>query len=321
MKAIVYEKYGPADVLRHTDVDRPVIGDDQVLVRVRAASVNAADRLVMRGSPYIARAWFGLRRPRETVLGRDIAGTVEQVGAKVTGLQVGDEVCGEMDQRGFAEYVAAPEAHLARKPAGVTFEQAASLPVAGTTALQAVRLGQVGPGTTVLVNGASGGVGSFAVQLARTLGAQVTGVCGTRNVDLVRSIGAHHVIDHTREDVTRGSTRFDTIIDLAADHSLSAFRRVLSPEGVYISSNGTRGAVLGPLPRLLAVAVTSPFLRQKLRGLIVRRSVEDLDHLAGLVAAGKIAPAITRTLPLAEAADALRLLEGRNAGGKIVLTV
>ncbi|MDP9869595.1 MULTISPECIES: NAD(P)-dependent alcohol dehydrogenase [Streptosporangium] len=321
MKAIVYQEYGPAEVLRHTDVDRPAAGDGEVLVRVRAASINHGDLAVMHGSPGILRLAFGLRRPKKTILGRAVAGTVEAVGPKVTGLQVGDEVFGEMNQRGFAEYVAAPEAHLAPKPAEVTFEQAATLPVAATTALQALRLGGAGPGRTVLVNGASGGVGTFAVQLAKTLGAEVTGVCSTRNADLARSIGAHHVIDYTREDLTRGAGRFDVIVDLVGNHQLSGFRRVLAPKGVYVSSSGAGGALLGPLPRLLAAAVTTPFLSQKLRGLVARRSAEDLTLLAGLVAEGKITPVIERTFPLSETADAIRFLEAEHARGKIVLTV
>ncbi|MEU0521455.1 NAD(P)-dependent alcohol dehydrogenase [Streptosporangium sp. NPDC006007] len=321
MKAIVYEEYGSAEVLRYTDVDKPAIGDDKVLVRVRAASINYGDRATMHGSPSIMRLAFGLRRPKKAVLGRDIAGTVEAVGAKVTRFRAGDQVFGEMSQRGFAEYVAAPETHLAPKPEGVTFEQAATLPVAGTTALQALRLGEVAPGRTVLVNGASGGVGTFAVQLAKTLGAVVSGVCSPRNADLVRSIGADHVIDYTREDFTRGAGRFDVIVDLAGNHRLSEFRRVLAPKGVYISSSGTGGAVLGPLPRLFAVAAISPFLSQRLRGLYTKRSIDDLTHLAGLIATGKITPVIERTYPLSETADAIRFIEAEHARGKIVLTL
>ncbi|MFF5206090.1 NAD(P)-dependent alcohol dehydrogenase [Streptosporangium sp. NPDC000396] len=361
MKAIVYKEYGSAEVLRYTDVDKPAVGDDQVLVRVRAASINYADRAIMHGSPSIMRLAFGLRRPKETILGRDIAGTVEAVGAKVTRFRVGDEVFGEMNQRGFAEYVAAPETHLAPKPAGVTFEQAATLPVAATTALRALRLGEVGPGRTVLVNGASGGVGTFTVQLANALGAKVTGVCSTRNAELVRSIGAHHVIDYTREDlipgtgrdtgrdVTRGTGRdvtrdtdrdttqgaghdvsrdagrdagrFDVIVDLAGNYRISEFRRLLTPKGVYISSSGTGGPMLGPLPRLLAAAVISPFVSQKLRGLYVKRSTEDLTHLAELVATGKITPVIQQTYPLGETAAAIHSLETEHARGKVVLTL
>ncbi|MFD8560964.1 NAD(P)-dependent alcohol dehydrogenase [Streptosporangium canum] len=320
MKAIVYDEYGSAEVLRHTDVEKPAIGDDEVLVRVRAASINHGDLAAMHGSPALLRLAFGLRHPRQTILGRAVAGTVEAVGANATGLRVGDDVFGEVSQRGFAEYVAAPVAHLAPKPAEVTFAQAATLPVAATTALQALRLGEAGPGRTVLVNGASGGVGTFTVQLAKTLGAEATGVCSTRNLDLVRSIGAHHVIDYTREDVTRGAGRFDVVVDLAGNHRLSEFRRVLAPKGVYVSSSGAGGAVLGPLPRLIAAAVTSPFLSQRLRGLAARRSAEDLTLLAGLVATGKITPVIERTYPLSETADAIRLLETEHARGKIVLT-
>ncbi|MFD1933888.1 NAD(P)-dependent alcohol dehydrogenase [Nonomuraea mangrovi] len=321
MKAIVYEEYGSAEVLRYSDVDKPAVGPDEVLVRVRAASVNQGDRFAMHGVPRIGRLAFGIRRPKATILGRDIAGTVEVAGANVTGLQVGDAVFGETSQRGFAEYAAAPEKHLAPIPAGVTFEQAATLPVAATTALQTLRAGQVGPGRTVLVNGASGGVGTFAVQLAKTLGAEVTGVCSTRNADLVRSIGADQVIDYTREDVTRGAARFDAILDFAGNHRLSEFRRVLAPKGVYVSSSGAGGEVLGPLPRLFVLAVTSPFVSQRLRGLTARRSVEDLTLLAGLVAAGKVTPVIEREYPLSETADAIRYVEAEHARGKIVLTV
>jgi NADPH:quinone reductase-like Zn-dependent oxidoreductase len=321
VKAIVYEKYGSPDVLRYADAEKPTVGDNDVLVRVRAASINRGDLVAMHGTPSIIRLAFGVRRPKKTILGRDIAGVVEAVGPKAERFRVGDEVFGEMEQRGFAEFVAMPETHVAAKPADVTFEQAATLPVAATTALQAMRLGAVQSGQKVLINGASGGVGTFAVQLAKTLDADVTGVCSTRNADLIRSIGADHVIDYTREDFTRGAHRFDVILDLAGNHPLSKLRRVLAPKGIYISSTDAGGAVLGPLPRLLAVAVTSPFVSQQLRSLAAKRNLDDLTHLADLVATGKLAPVIERTYPLSQTADAIRHLEAEHARGKIVLTV
>lgn len=323
MKAIVYHEYGCSDVLRYADVDTPGIGPDDVLVRVRASSVNFADHIVMlHGHPKVARLATGIRRPRVTVLGRDIAGTVEAVGSRVTALVAGDRVFGEVNQRGFAEYAAAPAAHLGRIPDGVTFEQAATLPVAGTTALQALRLGGAGHGSAVLVNGASGGVGTFTVQLAKALGARVTGVCSTRNAELVRSIGADEVVDYTRDDVTKGPARFDVIVDLAAGYSIGGLRRLLNPGGTFVASSGNGGRVLGSLPRLAAIAATAPFHRtRKVRVAVTKRSVPDLEHLAGLVAAGTLKPAIERTYPLSETPDAIRHLEANHASGKIVLTL
>lgn len=321
MKAIVRDRYGSADVLRYADVPRPTVGPEQVLVRVRACSLNFGDRVALRGEPTVIRLAWGLRRPRVTVLGRDVAGTVVEVGAKVTRWQPGDQVFGEVNQRGFAEYVAAPADHLARVPAGVSFEQAATLPVAASTALQALRLGGVTAGSRVLVNGASGGVGTFAVQLAADLGAQVTGVCSSRNADLVRSLGADAVVDYTREDFTRGDRSYDVIFDLAGGHGLAALRRVLAPGGVYLSSSGAGGRVVGPLPHLLKVAVLGAVTRQRLRVVTARRDTGDLDHLAGLIAAGRLSPAIERVRPLSETAEVLRALETDHARGKIVLVV
>ena len=275
----------------------------------------------MRGIPGLMRLAYGLRRPKATILGRDVAGTISAVGANVTGFRVGDAVVGEMEQRGFAEYVAAPETHLAVVPAAVTFEQAATLPVAGTTAVQALRLGEVEPGSTVLVNGASGGVGTFTVQVAKTLGAEVTAVCSTRNADLLRSIGADHVIDYTRADVTRGAGRYDVIVDLAGDHRVSEFRRVLTPNGRYVASTGAGGRLVGPLPRMLVVSAMSPFVRQRLRVLAAKRDIADLTRLAELVVAGKVTPVIERTYSLSEAAEAIRFIEAEHARGKVVLTV
>ncbi|NRQ34077.1 NAD(P)-dependent alcohol dehydrogenase [Nonomuraea sp. NN258] len=319
MKAIVYQEYGSPDVVRHADVDRPVPAAGEVLVRVRAAALNHADLLTMRGTPRLLRLAFGMRRPKIPVLGRDIAGTVTELGPDVKDLQIGDDVFGETAQRGFAEYVAISVKRLARKPEQVTFEQAATLPVAGSTALQGLRLGAVGPGTSVLVNGASGGVGTFTVQLAKALGAEVTGVCSSRNVELVRSLGADHVIDYTREDFTRGTRRFDVLIDMVGNHPISALRRVLTPRGIFIASSSAGGPVLGPIPRLLATVGLTPFVRQRLRVLTTRSTSEDLRTLAEFVAEGKLTPTIERTYPLSETVDALRLMEREHARGKIVL--
>ncbi|GIG88192.1 NAD(P)-dependent alcohol dehydrogenase [Plantactinospora endophytica] len=321
MKAIIHDEYGPPGVLRYGDVDMPTAGEHEVLVRVRAASVNHGDRVWLHGLPRAARLATGLRRPNRTVLGRAVAGTVEAVGPGVTRFAVGDAVFGEVNQRGFAEYAAVPEDRLARRPDGVTHEQAATLPVAATTALQAVRRADLRPGRSLLVNGASGGVGTFTVQLAKVRGAMVTAVCSTRNVELARSLGADHVVDYTREDVAGVPARFDAVIDFAGSQRLAAVRRLLTPTGVYVCSTGTGGPLLGPLPRLVAVTATTPFVRQRLRVLAATTRVADLDEVAGLVAAGRITPVIERTYPLGEAAEALHLVETVHARGKIVLTV
>lgn len=321
MKAIVYTRYGSPDVLRYTDVAAPKPGATDVLVRVRAGSLNFGDRAAMRGSPRLIRLAFGLRKPKATILGRDIAGTVEAIGSEVTGFQVGDRVFGEVAQRGFAEQVAAPPDRLAKIPEGVSFEQAATLPVAATTARQALRLGQVREGHTVLVNGASGGVGTFVVQLAKLLGAEVTGVCSDRNTELVRSLGADHVIDYRRTDFTIETSRYDVILDLAGSHRLSAMRRLLTRTGVYIASTGSGGPVLGPMPRILAVVAVSPFVRQHLRTFVAKANLDDFAYLAELVAAGKLVPVIEQTYPLAETADVIRRIESDHARGKIVLQV
>jgi NADPH:quinone reductase-like Zn-dependent oxidoreductase len=317
MKALTYHRYGTPDVLSWSEVEQPVPGPQDVLLRVHAAALNHADLFLLHGTPRIARLAFGVRRPKATILGRDVAGTVEAVGAQVTRFRPGDEVFGEVEQRGFAEYVTAPAAHLAAKPPGVSFADAATLPVAATTALQAARKAELGPGRSVLINGASGGVGTFAVQIARTFGATVTGVCSTRNADLVRKLGADRVIDYTRENLTATTERFDAVIDLAGSHGLAAMRRLLTPRGVYVASTGNGGPLLGPVPRLLGVAVGG----RRLRILSTRRDVDDLDRLATMVEQGAVEPVIERTYPLAEAADALWRLEREHARGKIVLSL
>ena len=316
MKALTYQRYGTPDVLSWADAEQPAPGPQDVLLRVRAAALNHADLFILSGTPRIARLAFGMRRPKATILGRDVAGTVEAVGAEVTRFRPGDEVFGEVEQRGFAEYVTAPAAHLVAKPAAVSFADAATLPVAATTALQAARLARLGPGRSVLINGASGGVGTFAVQIARSLGATVTGVCSTRNAGLAGELGAERVIDYTREDLTAIPDRFDAIIDLAGSHGLRAMRRLLTPRGVYVASTGNGGPLLGPLPRLLGVVLGG----SRLRVLATKRDVDDLALLAGMVEQGEVTPVIERTYPLAEGAAALWHLEREHARGKIVLT-
>ncbi|GAA3338248.1 NAD(P)-dependent alcohol dehydrogenase [Amorphoplanes nipponensis] len=313
MKALTYHRYGPPDVLNWSDVERSAPGPGEVLVRVRAAALNHADLLLLSGTPRIARLAFGLRRPRATILGRDVAGTVEAAGPGVTALRPGDEVFGEVEQRGFAEYVTAPAAHLAVKPSGVSFTDAATLPVAATTALQAARKAELEPGRTVLINGASGGVGTFAVQIARALGAAVTAVCSTRNAELARELGARDVIDYTRAPITG---RYDAIIDLAGSRPLGEMRRRLTPRGIYVASTGNGGRILGPAPRLLGVALGG----SRLRVLTARRDVGDLTTLAAMVERGEVTPVIEATYPMAEAAAALERLRREHARGKIVLS-
>ncbi len=321
MKAIVYDRYGPPEVLRYDDVERPTARAGQVLVRVHTASLNFGDRAAMRGEPRAIRLAMGLRRPRAKVLGRAIAGTVEAVGPGVTRFQPGDDVFGEVSQRGFAEYAVAKEKHLAAKPVEVSFEQAATLPVAAETALQGIRLGEVGPGTRLLVNGASGGVGTFAVQLAKALGAHVTATCGGRNAELVRSIGADAVVDYTADDITRGEARFDVVFDLVGDKPLAAMRRVIAPKGMYISSFGGGGKVLGPMARLLGMMAKAPFVSQRLRPLAATTKGDELAELGAMVADGTLDPVIECSCPLSETADAIRFIEEHHARGKFVLTV
>jgi NADPH:quinone reductase-like Zn-dependent oxidoreductase len=323
MKAIVQETYGSPDVLELQEIQKPVIdGDDGVLVRVRAASVNPLDWHFMRGLPYFARIMgMGLRRPKDIVRGVDVAGQVEAVGESVKHVHPGDEVFGECTGA-FAEYVCGREKSFAPKPEGLTFEQAAVVPVAGCTALQGLRdRGQIGPGQTVLINGASGGVGTFAVQLAKAFGAQVTGVCSTRNVDLVRSIGAHQVVDYTREDFTQGGQRYDLILDLVGNRSLSDLRRALTPKGTLILAGAESGRWLEPLPRLLSALVLSRFVGQRLVPFLAKVSKEDLVVLKELIEAGKVTPVIDRTYPLSEVPEGIRYLEAGHARGKVVITV
>jgi NADPH:quinone reductase-like Zn-dependent oxidoreductase len=326
MQAIVLDTYGSTQVLELRDIDKPVPTDNEVLVRVKAAGLHRGDGHVMTGLPYLIRIvvpTLGLRRPKTPVLGMDLAGRVEAVGANVTRFQPGDEVFGWTDGA-FAEYARVPEDQLASKPADLTSKQAAVVPTSGFAALQALRdEGQVQPGQKVLVIGAAGGVGSFAVQLAKAFGAHVTGVASTTQVELVRSIGADDVIDYTREDVTDGTRRWDLILDTAGHRSLSRLRRALTPRGtlVIVGSEG-RGRWMGGFDRNLRAVALSRFVRQRLRMLSSKPRQDDLLTLRELIEAGKVTPVIGRTYPLPEVPEAIRyLVEGRGGAGKIVITV
>jgi NADPH:quinone reductase-like Zn-dependent oxidoreductase len=322
MKAIVYCDYGPPDVLRLETIARPVPGDDQVLIRVRAASVNPYDWHFMEGTPYIGRAMgMGLRKPKDVRLGVDVAGRVEAVGRNVTQFNPGDEVFGSA-HGAFAEYACAFEKKVVLKPGRLTFEQAASIPIAGVTALQALRdRGKVQAGQRILINGASGGVGTFAVQIAKSFGAHVTGVCSTRNVELVRTLGADRVIDYTKEDFTRGAERYDVILDNVGNHPLSACRRVLNARGRYVMIGGPKGRWVAPLDRALAAKVTSWFVSQDIGMFMARMDKEDLGILGDLIQSGKITPAIDRTYTLSQVPEAVRYLQTGRARGKVVITV
>ena len=323
MKAIVQDTYGSADVLELRDIAAPEIAVGEVLVRVHAAGVDRGVWHVMTGLPYPVRlAGYGLRAPRNPVPGTSIAGVVAAVGREVTRFKPGDEVFG-IGRGAFAEYAHAPENKLAPKPANLTFEQAAAVPVSGLTALQGLRdHGRVQPGQTVLITGASGGVGTFAVQLAAAFGAQVTGVCSTTKVDLVRSIGAGHVIDYTRADFADGKQRYDVILDIGGNPSLSRLRRALAPKGTLVIAGGeTGGRWLGGTDRQLRALLLSRFVGQNLTTFICRENHEDLLVLKELIEAGRITPVIDRSYPLSEAPKAIRYLEEGRARGKVVITV
>jgi NADPH:quinone reductase-like Zn-dependent oxidoreductase len=323
MKAIVQDRYGSPDVLELRDVDKPVVGDDEVLVRVHAAGVDQGVWHMMAGLPYLIRiAGFGLRAPKNPVGGSDVAGRVEAVGENVTRFQPGDEVFGTC-HGSFAEYACARADRLAPKPANLSFEQAAAVPISGYAALQAVRdQGKVRPGQRVLIIGAGGGVGTFAVQLAKALGAEVTGVCSTTKLEMVRSIGADRVIDYTREDFADGRHRYDVILDIAGNRSLSHLRRALAPEGTLVLVGGEGGGKwLGGIDRQLRAHVLSPFVRQKLGTWISTQREEDLKTLHELLEAGKVTPIIDRTYPLSDVPEAIRYLREGRARGKVVITV
>src|SRR5437879_6050922 len=323
MKAIVHRCYGSADVLKFEDIEKPIAADDQVLVKVHAASVNPLDWHYMRGTPYIVRMDSGFGKPENPRLCVDFAGTVEAVGKNVKRFKPGDEVFGGKFGA-FAEYVTVREDRaLALKPANLTFEQAASVPIAALTALQGLRdKGRIQPGQKVLINGASGGVGTFAVQIAKSFGADVTGVCSTKNVDLVRSIGADHVIDYTQEDFTKSGQRYDLILDNVGSHSLLEYRRALTPKGIFVIVGGpTNGQWIGPMVTPLKALMLSPFVSQKFAPFLAELNQEDLTIMRDLMQAGKVTPVIDRRYKLSEVPAAIRYLEEGHARGKVVIAV
>ena len=322
MKAIIYTHYGSPDVLQLEEVEKPAPKDDEVLIHVHAVSVNAGDLHLLRGEPFLLRLFSGLRKPKQKILGADVAGRIEAVGRNVKRFQPGDEVFGDLSRcgrGGFAEYVCARENALVLKPANLTFEQAAAVPVAGVTALQGLRgKGQIKPGQKVLVNGASGGVGTFAVQIAKALGAEVTGVCSAKHVDRLRSMGADYVIDYTQEDFTTKGQRYDLILAANGYRPLSAYKRALSPEGRYVMSGGSdaqmfQAILLGPWISMVG--------KQKMGNVLAGPDQRDLAFLGELLEGGKVVPVIDRRYPLSEVAQAIRYLEEGHARGKVVITV
>ena len=322
MRAAVYTNYGLPDVVQIRDVEKPVPKDDEVLIKVRAASVNPFDWRIMKGKPFILRLFFGLPKPRFGRPGVDVAGEVEAVGTNVTQFKPGDEVFGAC-RGAIAEYVCTAESKLAMKPDNVTFEQAASVNVAGLTALQGLRdHGKIQPGSKVLVNGAAGGVGTFAVQIAKTFGADVTGVCSTRNVEMVRSIGADEVIDYTQHSFPGSSQRYDLILDCVGNHSFSECRRVLNPDGRVVMVGAPHDvSVIGLLAPMIKTILLSALVSQKAIMFIAKASQNDLILLGQLIATGKLKPVIDRRYSLSEARDALRYLEEGHARGKVIITL
>jgi NADPH:quinone reductase-like Zn-dependent oxidoreductase len=322
MKAIIQDRYGSADVLKLRDIDLPQIGEREVLVRVEAAGLDRGVWHLMEGLPYLIRLGFGFRAPKNPVSGMDVAGRVEAVGQNVTEFKVGDEVFG-ICNGSFAEYACVNEAKLAKKPASLTFEQAAVVPMSGGTALQAVRdKGEVTAGQKVLITGASGGVGTFAVQIAKALGAEVTGVQSETKMELVRSLGADHTIDYRRDDFTKMGKRYDVIIDIAGNRSLSDLRRALTPKGTLVIVGGEEGNKwTGGVERLLRAVVLSPFVGQRLRSFVAEEGSQHLHALTEFIEAGKLTPVIDRSFPLCETPDAMRYFVDGHARGKVVITV
>jgi NADPH:quinone reductase-like Zn-dependent oxidoreductase len=323
MKAIVQDAYGSPDVLELRDIDKTVINDAEVLIRVQAVTINVGDWVLTKGVPYIMRFVSGLRKPKNSVPGMDVAGTVEAVGRNVKQFQPGDEVFGSCTGA-LAEYACAGEDNLTPKPTNLTFEQASAVGVSATTALQALRdHGKVQPGQKVLINGASGGVGTFAVQIAKSFGADVTGVCSTRNVDMVRSIGADQVIDYTKQDFTKLGGRYDLILDNVGNHSFSDLRRALTPQGMLLPNAGGHapGRWIGAMGRVFRASVMSMFMSQQGRPFIAQLNKEDRAALKELVEAGKVTPVIDRTYPLSETSAAFAYLGEGHARGKVVITI
>lgn len=322
MKAILQDKYGTPDNLHLGETDKPVPGSNEVLVEVHAAGIDRGTAHLMRGEPYLMRViGFGFRGPKNPVPGRDVAGTVVEVGSDVTNFKPGDEVFGIAPKGSFAEYAVAPTEKLVHKPANLTFEQAAVVPISATTAMQALRdVGHVQPGQHVLIIGASGGVGTYGVQLAKALGATVTGVSSTAKVDLVRALGADDVIDYTHEDFADRATRYDLILDIGGNSRVSRLRRALAPKGTLVIVGGEAGKWTG-LGRQLGAIALSPFVPQRLAMLVNKESHENLDAVSQLIEAGQVTPAVDRTYPLVEVPDALRHLEAGQARGKIAISI
>src|SRR5215212_5916413 len=322
MKAIVYREYGSPDVLELKEVDKPTPKDNEVLVKVYAVSANAADLHLLRADPFLIRLSSGFLKPKNEILGSDIAGRVEAIGSNVKEFKLGDEVFGDISADGwggFAEYVCAHEDALVLKPANLSFEEAAAVPMAAVTALQCLRSkGQIQPGQKVLINGASGGVGLFAVQIAKSFGAEVTAVCSTRNLDIVRSIGADHVIDYTQEDFTQNGHHYDLILAANGNRSISEYRRVLTPRGTYVMTGGAMAQLSEVMLKGTWISMTG---NQKMVNLLAKPNKQDLSFLKGLLETGKVKPVIDRCYPLRETADAIRYLEEGHAQGKVIITV
>ena len=322
MKAIVFDNYGSPEVLKCDEIETPIPKSDEVLIKVRAASVNPLDWRLMRGRPFFMRLMTGWLKPKRVPLGVDVSGQVEMVGGNVTEFKPGDKVFGACSSGSFAEYACASESTLVAKPENITFEQAAAVNVGACTALQGLRdAGGIQPGRKVLINGAAGGVGTFAVQIAKSFGAGVTGVCGTRNLEMVRSIGAEHVIDYTQEDFIKSGQRYDLLFDCIGNRSLAECRRVLNSRGTYVAVGGTDGRWLGPLAPMLKATLFSPFVKQKLVACFSRLSKEDLTAISELMEAGKVTPVIDRHYSLSEVPEAIRYLEKGHARGKVIITL
>ena len=320
MKAIRYYQYGGPEVLQLQDVDTPKVTEDRLLIRVRAASLNPYDWHFMRGKPSLIRLFAGITKPKNNGLGADLAGVVEAVGTNVTQFQPGDEVLGQA-AGSFSEYALVKPGSVTTKPGKLTFQQAAAVPMVGLTALQGLRdIGAVKSGQKVLINGASGGIGTMAVQIAKALGAEVTGVCSTRNVELVKSLGAEYVVDYTKEDFLHGDRRYDLMLDNIGNRSLSDCRKALVPRGTYVGA-GADGGSGGPITNLIKQVGTKPFVKQHLRSFIAKPNQKDLVYLTELIESGKLTPVIDRTYPLSEVPEAITYLETRRARGKIVITM
>lgn len=322
MKAMVYTQYGPPDVLQLKEVEKPTPQASEVLIKIHAASVNAADWHVLKADPFIARFDAGLFKPKFPILGADIAGVVESIGTGVTQFKPGDEVYGDLSHcgwGGFAEYVAVPENVLALKPTNLSFPEAASVPMAALTALQGLRdKGQIRAGQKVLINGASGGVGTFAVQIAKSFGAEVTAVCSTSKMDMVRSIGADIVIDYTKEDFTRNGQQYGLILAANGYHSIFAYKRALAPNGIYVMTGGTLSQIF---QALLLGSLVSKTGTKKMYGVLAKPNPTDLAYMKDLIEAGKVTPVIDRCYPLAETAEAIRYVDAGHARGKVIITM